>query len=210
MSAIKELAFAKAIGGGGGGGSAELLAKIVSNDLTGIDTLVLPDEITTLKSQAFTFRQGPTEIICTNVNTISNGPIFPSTNFTVYRFPKLTSVTLNGAYPFASATSGSEIYMDVLETIPNNLFVSSNAKKIYLPAAVTIGTAFQGLYTLEEIYIGPNCTSVANYAFGGAGTSGKTITINCGFSEGTIQEANWLTGFSGTPVVNYNVPAPTE
>ena len=78
-------------------------------------------------------------------------------------------------------------------------------KYVYAPKARTIGNSFQGDSKLEHVYIGAECTSIGAAAFGGAGSGGSGLVIDCGFAEGAVSGAPWAaTGAT----INYNVPDP--
>lgn len=101
-----------------------------------------------------------------------------------------------------NSQNGFVIEFDSLETIPNQLFSGSGATKIILPSAVTIGESFQGSSKLAEVYIGPDCTTIGEAAFGGTKSG---IVINCGFAEGAVTGAPWA---ATNATINYNVPVP--
>lgn len=186
--------------------SLDVLLKILARDTTSIGaTLTLPEEVEVLGPTSLAgLPNVTTTLVAPEVTTL--GSAFVNGGyFTEMYFPKVTSV-VGGS--FANVSNQYTARFDALETIPDAVFAGSAAKKIILPSAKTIGAAFSGCSKLTEVYIGPDCTEIGS-AFGGAGTSGKTLTINCGFSEGTISGTSWYAGAVGTVVINYNVPIPT-
>lgn len=97
-----------------------------------------------------------------------------------------------------------------LKTIGGRAFYRwLNAKAIILPAVETIGSqvltqfGYSRLDDAPVIYVGPNCISINSDAF-----SGFQGTLNCGFSEGSVEGAPW--GAQGTATINYDVPVPTK
>ena len=197
--------------GGGAGADVNALLRIIQRNNSEFGSvLTLPESITKLGSYSLAGISGPTTLVAPEVTTLSVASSFYDCSFEKIYLPKLVSVTTTTmAFANANGSNGTyEVYLNSLETIPANMFSGSKASKVILPSAKIIGNSFAGASKLEEIYIGPNCTEIPAGSFGGAGTSGKTLTINCGFAEGTIT-TNWLVGIVATPPVNYNVPIPT-
>lgn len=88
-------------------------------------------------------------------------------------------------------------------------FTGSNIKSVVLPSIKQIGTyAFLSCMKLKYIYLGPNCTQIEQNAFSAVGTADGCL-VECGFSEGAVEDFPSKAGFGGNPskiIITYDVP----
>ena len=193
MSAIRELALAKATGGGGGG--AEMLAKVIDRT---VEDIVIPDGVTKVGEYAF--------YNCVKAKSI----IIPDSvkEFADNSFSYLGSS--NGGVKFPVIANGAETIGGTSNS--GNVFGgASNVNKIVLPKAKKIkAAAFSGCTSVEYIYIGADCTSIGSGAFGGVPI---TCKVECGFASGAVSGFPASGGWAGDPSsldITYNVAEPSE
>ena len=189
MSAIRELALAKATGGGGG--STDMLAKVIDRT---VEDLVIPDGVTEIGINAF--------YGCTKVKSVT----IPDSVETIKDTAFGGVGTYNGGIKYPLIANG-------VKSISSSSFSgNSNMNKLVLPSIVTIGSSgFSGDTSLGYIYLGPNCTSIASGAFGGVPVA--TCKVECGFAEGAVSGFPSTGGWSGNPAsldITYNVAEPSE
>ena len=128
----------------------------------------------------------------------------------------LNSITLEsckaiGEGAFSGCTSVTSVSLPVCESIGNAGLSQCQMTSIKLPEIKTIGDgAFGGCTQLGYIYLGANCTSIGQYAFGGAPI---TCKVECGFSEGAIEGFPAYGGWAGDVSnldITYDVAEPSE
>lgn len=192
MSAIRELALAKATGGGGGGsGGTAMLAKVIDRT---VEDLVIPDGVTEIGIKAF--------YACTKVKSVT----IPDSVETIKDTAFSGVGTYNGGIKYPLIANGVK-YID-----SGSFSGNTNINKLVFPSIVTIGSSgFSGCTSTGYIYIGPNCTTIASGAFGGVPVA--TCKVECGFAEGAVSGFPANGGWAGNPAdldITYNVAEPSE
>ena len=234
MSAIKELAFAKAIGGGGGGSSTGFDVEVDmgentttagfnatvttvaghnavsynSNSIINYCKKVKASGIETIASSAFPMCSKLESVDFPDAKYIQSYAFSGRSSLKEINFPSLISV---GDGAFSGCTGITDVYLPECTTISSSSAFGNctGIKRIVLPKVETLGH-FGGCSGVEYIYIGPNCTSISSGAFSGVPI---TCKVECGFAEGAISGFPANGGWNGNPAdlnITYNVPAPTE
>ena len=141
------------------------------------------------------------------VSSVCSGSFVGTSALKSLDLPKATSIGENNTGKTVFGGSGiEELSVGSAQSFGDYALSGANdLKYVYAPKAKTISTSFQGLSKLERVYIGADCTSINAAAFGGAGTSGQGLVIDCGFAEGAVSGAPW--GASNA-TINYSVPDP--
>ena len=195
MSAIRELALAKATGGGGGGEYEEMFAKVIDRT---VEDLVIPDGVKKVASYAFSdCRKVKSVVIPDSVKEFEDNSFsMLGANNGGVKFP----VVANGVETIGGIASGVNVFGG-----------ATYVSKIVLPKAKTIRAgAFSGCTNTEYIYIGAACTSIGSGAFGGVPV---TCKVEVGFAEGAVSGFPSSGGWAGNPAgldITYNVAEPSE
>lgn len=186
MSAIRELALAKATGGGGGSDLSENYVELDFSNAGG-ELSSFNGYQTDSTSSIMGMRYYTRKITLNKVYELSQSAFASCVHLETAEIPDTTNI---GKSAFAGCTS---------------------LASIKLPSAVSIGgSAFGGCTALKYVYIGPNCTSIASGAFGGVPI---TCKVECGFAEGAVSGFPANAGFAGSVAnldITYNVAEPSE
>lgn len=193
MSAIRELALAKATGGGGGGEYEEMFVKTIDRTL---EDIVIPDGVKTIGKHVF--------FGCASAKSVT--------------IPDSVEFIGDGAFGGIGERNGGVKYPVIANGVKTIEYTSTgafggniNMNKLILPSIVSIGAnIFGGCVSLTYVYLGPNCTSIDSGAFGGVPI---TCKVECGFAEGAVSGFPNNAGFAGNPAlldITYNVAEPSE
>ena len=205
MSAIRELAFARVMGGGGGGDPEPVV----------ISRYIQPHKLTGTLS------------INTDLEEISEDQLTGFTLVTDIKIPDSVKIiggnglgglgSGNGGVKFDFIANSLEHAVSRQRELSPGYYITDgsvagapNIKRLVIPSIKTLGdNAFSGCTGLQYIYLGSNCTAIGRYAFGGCPI---TCKVECGFAEGAVEGFPANSGFAGNPAsldVTYNVPEPT-
>lgn len=118
---------------------------------------------------------------------------------------KLLNATSIGTGAFGFCSALTTVNMPNVTSVGDGAFYTCSAlTSIDMPNVMSIGnSAFDSCSALTSVYIGANCTSIGEFAFG---SILKNAVINCGFAEGAVGGAPW--GAPEGVTINYNVPYP--
>ena len=232
MEALLEAVLEK-IGEGGGGGDIHISDYILPYYLTGklvipdttakvgkdmyagftsVNALDIPDSVTEIDEGAFSslgYNNNPAGIELHAKKVVSIGP---GAFFSAYglKYITLESCKTIGTGAFSGCTNVTSVSLPVCELIGNAGLSQCQMTSIKLPEIKTIGEGtFGGCTQLGYIYLGANCTSIGQQAFGGAPI---TCKVECGFAEGAVAGFPANAGFAGNPAsldITYNVAEPS-
>ena len=170
-----------------------------------IESIVIPDSVTSIGASAFNGCTSLTNIIIPDsVTSIGSGAFSVCTSLENIIIPdSVTSIEGSGLFnpgPFVGCTSLKNISISKnITQIPYSFASSCTAlESVVIPDGVTtIGdSAFYKCTSLDGIVIPSSVTSIGSFSF-------KDVagTINCEFSEGDVSGAPW--GATGTIVYDY-------
>lgn len=187
MSAIRELAYAKVVGGNGGGGN--LPKNYVELDFSSFGGSIntFNGYQTNSSTQIMDMRQFSKRIVLSNVYELSASAFQGCPYLESVEIPEVTSI-------------GSSAFVGC-----------SSLKSISLPKVTSIGSTAFAATGLEYVYIGPDCTTINPGAFGNVPVA--TCKVECGFAEGAVSGFPSSAGWNGNLAdldITYNVPIPRQ
>ena len=153
------------------GEEVEHIPAYLCRELTLLNTIVIPNSVTSIGTNAFSFCRGLTKVSIPNsVKTIGNWAFYRCTGLTTVTIGN--SVTTIGNRAFYSCTSLTEV------SIPNSV--------------TSIGSgAFEDCSGLKTVTIGNSVTTIGDGTFNGC-TSLKTVIWNARNVQDTFLSETWI------------------
>lgn len=189
------------------------VGKYMCGGFTSVSELAIPDSVTEIDDGAFTslgYNNNSAGIILHAKKVVSIGSGAFS-NALGLKSITLEACKMLGGSAFSGCTGVTSVSLPVCESLGNAAMSQCQMTSIKLPEIKTIGAnTFGGCTQLEYIYLGANCTSIGQNAFGGAPI---TCKVECGFSEGAIEgfpaNGGWAGDVSNLDIT-YDVAEPSE
>ena len=196
------------------GEEVEHIPAYLCRELTLLNTIVIPNSVTSIGTNAFSFCRGLTKVSIPNsVKTIGNWAFYRCTGLTTVTIGN--SVTSIGNRAFYSCTSLTEVSIpNSVTSIGDYAFADcTGLTEIAIPNAVTTieGYAFTRCTGLKTVTIGNSVTTIEDGAFNGC-TQMESVTIGEkveSIGESAFAKCNSLTAVTSKAVTPPQIWATT-